>query len=76
MKGFKKDRGGLVKRVDEFVLPSLKLDKDKIKEIPNISFSPSDIFEKMSLMVDQKLIAAQTAAGDILAKMNSDIDEG
>ena len=74
LKGFKKDRGGLVKRVDEFVLPSLKLDKDKIKEIPNISFSPSDIFEKMSLMVDQKLIAAQTVAGDVLSKMSSDID--
>ena len=25
LKGFKKDRGGLVKRVEEFVLPSLKL---------------------------------------------------
>ena len=76
LKGFKKDRGGLVKRVEEFVLPSLKLNKDKIEEIPNVSLSPSDMFEKMSLMVDQKLIAAQTAAGDILAKMNSDIDEG
>src|SRR6185503_18184170 len=28
----------------------------------------------MSLMVDQKLIAAQTTAGDILTKMSNDID--
>ena len=28
LKGFKKDRGGFVKRVEEFVLPSLKLSKD------------------------------------------------
>ena len=74
LKVFKKDRGGLVKRVEKFVLPSLKLNKDKIEEIPNVSTSPSDMFEKMSLMVDQKLVAAQTAVGDILAKMNSDID--
>ena len=53
LKGFKKDRGGLVKRVEEFVLPSLKLNKDKIEEIPNVSTSPSNMFEKMSLMVDQ-----------------------
>src|SRR6185503_17121009 len=76
LKGFKKDRGGLVKRVEEFAMPSLKLNKDKIEEIPNVSTSSSNMFEKVSLMVDQKLIAAQTAAGDILAKMNSDIDEG
>ena len=29
LKGFKKDRGGLVKRVEEFVMSSLKLNKDK-----------------------------------------------
>ena len=53
LKGFKKDRGGLVKRVEEFILPSLKLNKDKIEEIPNVSTSPSDMFQKLSLMVDQ-----------------------
>ena len=74
LKGFKKDHGGLVKRVEEFVLPSLKLNKDKIEEIPNVSPSSSDMFEKVSLMVDQKLVAAQTAASDILSKKNSDID--
>ena len=58
MKGFKKDRGGLVKRVEEFVLPSLKLNKDKVEEIPNVSLSPSDIFDKMSSMMDQKIVAA------------------
>ena len=44
LKGFKKDRGGLVKRVEEFVLPSLKFSKDKVEEIPNVSLSPSDMF--------------------------------
>jgi len=75
LKGFKKDRGGLVKRVEEFVLPSLKLIKDKIEEIPNVSLSPSDTFNKMSSMMDQKIVAAQAAAGDILIKLRSDIDE-
>ena len=74
LKGFKKDRGGLVKRVEEFVLPSLKLNKDKVGEIPNVSLSPSDIFDKMSSMIDQKIIAAQAAAGDVLIKLSSDID--
>ena len=48
LKGFKKDRGSLVKRVEEFILPSLKLRKDKIEEIPNVSLSPSDMFDRMS----------------------------
>jgi len=29
LKGFKKDRGGFIKRVEEFVMSSLKLNKDK-----------------------------------------------
>lgn len=74
MKGCKKDRGGLVKRVEEFVLPSLKLNKDKIEEIPNVSTSPSYMFQKLSLMVDQKLVAAQHVAGDMFAKMNNEVD--
>ena len=74
MKGFKKDRGGLVKRVEELLLPSIKLSKDKIEEIPNVSLSPSDMFDKMSSMMDQKIVAAQAAADDVLIKMSSDID--
>ena len=74
LKGFKKDRGGFVKRVDEFVLPSLKLSKDKIEEIPNVNLSPSDMFDKMSSMMDQKIVAAQAAAVDFLIKLSSDID--
>ena len=49
LKGFKKDRGGLIKRADEFVLPSLKLSKDKIEEIPNVSPSrivPDELLHK------------------------------
>ena len=53
LKGFKKDRGGLVKRVKEFVLPSLKLNKNKIEEIPNVSLSPSDMFDRMSSIMDK-----------------------
>ena len=59
LKGFMKDRGGLIKRVEEFVLPFLKLSKDKIEEIPNVSLSPSDMFDRMSSTMDQKIIAAQ-----------------
>jgi len=60
--------------VEEFVLPSLKLSKDKIEEIPNVSLSPSDMFDRMSSIMDQKIIAAQAAAGDILIKLSSDVD--
>ena len=74
LKGFKKDRGGLVKRVEEFVLPSLKLSKDKIEEISNVSLSSSDIFDRMSSMMDQKIVAGQVATGDTLIKLSSDVD--
>ena len=74
LKGFKKDRGGLVKRVEEFVLPSLKLNQDKIEEIPNVSLSPSDMFDRMSSLMDQKIIAAQAATGDMLVKLSTDVD--
>ena len=30
LQGFKKERGGLFKRVGEFVMPSFKLNKDKV----------------------------------------------
>ena len=53
LKGFKKDRGGFVKRVEEFVMPSFKLKKDKVEEIPTVSTPPSNLFQKLSLMVDQ-----------------------
>ena len=74
LKGFKKDRGGLVKRVEEFMLPSLKLSKDKIKEIHNGSLSSSDMLDRMSSIMDQKIVAAQATAGDILIKLSSDVD--
>ena len=74
LKGFKKDRGGFIKRVEEFVMPSFKLNKDKIEEIPNVSTLPTDLFQKLSLMMDQELVAAQSAVGDLFAKMNSEID--
>jgi hypothetical protein len=60
--------------VEEFVLPSLKFNKDKIEEIPNVSLSSSDIFDNMSSMMDQKIVAAQAVAGDVLIKLSSNID--
>ena len=56
------------------MLLSLKLNKDKIEEIPNVSLSHSDMFDKMSSMMNQKIIAAQAAAGDVLIKLSSDVD--
>ena len=32
------------------------------------------MFEKLSLMVDQKLVASQQVAGNMFAKMNNEID--
>ena len=55
--------------MEEFVLPYLKLNKEKLEEIPNVSLSPSNMFDKMSSMMDQKIIAAQVAADDVLIKM-------
>ena len=52
LKGFKKDHGGLVKGLEKFILPCLMLNKDKIEDIPNVSLSPSDMFDKMSSMMD------------------------
>ena len=74
LKGFKKDRGGFVKRVEEFVMPSFKLNNNQLEEIPNVSTPPSNLMQQLSLMKDQKVHAAQIATGDVLARMNSDID--
>jgi len=74
LKGFKKDCGGLVKRVEEFVMPSFKLTNNQVEEIPAVSIPPSDLFKQLSLMMDKKLHAAQTAAGKMFARMNSEID--
>ena len=74
LQGFKKDHGGFVKRVEEFVMPSFKLNKDMVEETPTISTPPSNLFKKLSLMIDQKLVAAQSTSGDMFAKMNSEID--
>ncbi|XP_039780653.1 uncharacterized protein LOC120647911 [Panicum virgatum] len=40
LQGFKKERGGLVKRVGEFVMPSFKLNQDKVEVLPN---DPSEL---------------------------------
>ena len=40
LKGFKKVRGGLVKRVEEFVMPSFKLTNNRIEEIPVVRNNP------------------------------------
>ena len=74
LKGFKKDRGGFVKRVEEFVLPSIKMNNNQVEEVPPASTQSSDLMQQLSLMMDEKIHAAQIAAGDVFAKMNSDID--
>jgi len=45
LKDFKKDRGGLVKRVEEFVMPTFKLNHNQVEEIPNVSDEPSDLLK-------------------------------
>ena len=40
LQGFKKERGGLFKRVGEFVMPSFKLNNDKVEVLPN---DPSEL---------------------------------
>ena len=65
MKGFKKDRGGLVKKVKEFVMPSFKLTNNQVEEIPTVSTPRSDLYQQLSLMMDKKLHTAQTAVGDM-----------
>ena len=62
MKGFKKDRGGLVKKVKEFVMPSFKLTSNQVEEIRTVSTPRSDLYQQLSLMMDKKLHTAQTAA--------------
>jgi hypothetical protein len=39
-KGFKKDRAGQVKRVQDFVMPSFTLENEHVKVINNVSTSP------------------------------------
>ena len=45
LKGFKKDRGGLVTRVEEFVMPSFKLTNNQVEEIPTVSNEPFDLLK-------------------------------
>ena len=39
--------GGLVKRVEEFVMPSLNLNNNKVEEIPNVRNEPSDLIKQL-----------------------------
>ena len=43
LQGFKKERGGLFKRVGEFVMPAFKLNNDKVVVIPTVGNEPSDL---------------------------------
>ena len=71
LQGFKKERGGLFKRVGEFVMPSFKLNQDKVEVLPN---DPSELVKQFSLMVDLKISAAQVAAGESFAGLNDQIE--
>ena len=70
LQGFKKERGGLFKRVGEFVMLSFKLNKDKIEILPN---DPTELVKPFSLMVDSKISTAQVAAGETFAGLNDEI---
>src|SRR6185503_19159479 len=70
LQGFKKERGGLFKRVGEFVIPSFKLNQDKVEVLPN---DPSELVKQFSLMVDSKISAAQVAAGETFPGLNDEI---
>ena len=70
LQGFKKERGGLVKRIGEFVMPSFKLNQDKVEVLPN---DLSELVKQFSLMVDSKISAAQVASGETLAGLNDEI---
>ena len=70
LQGFKKERGGLFKRAGEFVMPSFKLNQDKVEVLPN---DPSELVKQFSLMVDLKISAAQVAAGESFAGLNDQI---
>src|SRR6185436_19590904 len=70
LQGLKKERGGLFKRVAEFVMPSFKENQDKVEVLPN---DPSELVKQFSLMVDSKISATQVAAGDTFAGLNDEI---
>ena len=70
LQGFKKERGGLFKRVGEFVMPSFKLNNDKVEVLSN---DPSELVKKLSLMVDKKVFDAQVATGETFTSLNDEI---
>jgi len=70
IRGFKKERGGLFKRFGEFVMPSFKLNKDKVEVLPK---DPSELVKQFSLMLDSKISAAQEATGETFARLNDEI---
>jgi len=70
LQGFKKERGGLFKRVGEFVMASFKLNQDKVEVLPN---DHSELVKQFSLMVDSKISAAQVAAGETIVGLNDEI---
>ena len=70
LQGFKKEHGSLFKRVGEFVMPSFKLNNDKVNVIPT---EPSELIKQLSLMVDKKISDAQVAVGETFAGINDEI---
>ena len=52
------------------MIPSFKLNKDKVEVLPN---DPSELVKQFSLMVDSKISAAQLAAGETFAGLNDEI---
>ena len=76
LKGFKKDRGGLVKRVEEFVMPAFKLANDQVEELPKVTGESSDLMQQITRMMDDKLLAAQTVTSELISSMTGNSDKG
>jgi hypothetical protein len=52
------------------MMPSFKLNKDKVEVLPN---DPSELVKQFSLMVDSKISTTQVAAGETFAGLNDEI---
>jgi hypothetical protein len=52
LKGFKKDRAGQVKRVQDFMMPSFTLKNKQVQVIGNVSTSSYDLLSQLSSLMD------------------------
>jgi len=63
LKGFRKNRGNTLTRVQEFVMPSIKMSDNKIEVIPNVSAPisqplPTSTIGQNSVSIDYQAMVA------------------